>query len=119
VLPALLVAVAAYADSRGSHRIAFDALLLAVPCAFVAGLSAFERFLGARDDATAGFQALAWALVVTLVTLSCAFRSAAYDGLPPIAITSVVACLAIFAVQVTVVVAPFLRRLVSLRLAKP
>ena len=119
MLPALLVAVAAYADARGFHRIAFDALLVALPCACVAGLAAFARFLDARADPVVAFQALGWAIVVLLVTVSCAVRSSAYDGLPPIAITAVFACLAVFALQLTVVVAPLVRRLVLLRLAKP
>jgi len=113
------VLLAAYADSRGSSRIAFNLLLVAVPCACVAALSAFERFLGERGEPVAALQALGWAFVVLLLTVSCAVRSTAVHDLPPIAISSVIACLVIFAVQAGVVAAPFLKRLVQLRPAKP
>jgi hypothetical protein len=119
VFPALLVLLAAYADSRDSSRVAFNLLLVAVPCACVAGLSAFERFLGERGDPVAALQALGWAFVVVLLTVSCAVRSAAVHDLPPIAVSSVIASLVIFAIQAGVVAAPFLRRLVQLRPAKP
>jgi hypothetical protein len=119
VLPALLVILAAYADSRGSHRLAFDALLVAVPCACVAALAAFGSFLDSRDDAVAAFQALAWAVVVLLLTLSCSVRSSAVHALPPLATSTVAACLVVFAIQLVLAAAPFLRRLASLRPAKP
>ncbi len=119
MLPALLVTLAAYADGRGSHDLALDALLLAVPCAAVAALASFGRALDAREDAVAALQALLWGLVVGLLVLSCTVRSSALDGVPPLGVTCVFACLVIFAVQVTVAVAPFLRRLAQLRPAKP
>jgi hypothetical protein len=119
VLPALLVLLAAYADSRGSYRVAFDALLVAVPLACVAALSSFAVFLGRRADAASAFHALGWLFVVLLLVLSCAMRSAALHGLPALAVSSVVACLGIFATQVGIVVAPFVRRLAALRPAKP
>jgi hypothetical protein len=119
VLPALLVLLAVYADSRGSHRIAFDLLLVAVPAASVAALGAFGSFLERRDESAAAFHALGWGLVVLLLTLSCAVRSAALHALPPLAISTVVLCLGIFALQLGVVVAPVARRLVQLRPAKP
>ena len=118
-IPALLVLLAAYADSRGSHGLAFDLLLVAVPAACVAGLGAFERFLDDRVDPAVALQAGGWALVVVLLTLSCAVRSAAVHSLPPLAYSTVVVCLGVFAVQAGVVVVPFVRRLVALRLAKP
>jgi hypothetical protein len=115
----VLVLLAAYADSRGSHWFAFDLLLVAVPCAAVAALAAFERFLEARDEPAAALQALGWGLVVLLLTLSCAVRSSAVQALPPLAYSTLVMCLGIFAIQAGLVAAPFLRRLVPLRPAKP
>ena len=117
--PALLVLLAAYADWRSSHGIAFDLLLVAVPAACVAALAAFERFLDDRVDPAVTLQAGGWALVVVLLTLSCAVRSTAVHALPPLAYSTVAVCLVIFAVQAGVVVVPFVRRLVALRLAKP
>jgi hypothetical protein len=119
VLPALLVILAAIADSRGSHGIAFDVLLCAVPFAAVAALTAFGACLDARDDALLALQALLWGLVVLLLVVSCTVRSAALHGVPPLAVTSVIACLMIFAVMVVAAAAPYARRLAQLRPAKP
>lgn len=119
MLPALLVTLAAIADSRGSPGIAFDALLVAVPFAAVAALMAFGGYLEAREDAVVALQALLWGLVVFLLVVSCMVRSSALHGVPPLAVSTVVACLVIFAVKVTVAAAPYARRLAQLRPAKP
>jgi hypothetical protein len=119
VLPGLLVTLAAIADARGSHGIAFDLLLVAVPVACVAALASFGRCLEARDDATAALQALLSGVVVFLLVLSCMVRSQTLHGVPPLAVTSVLTCLMLFAVKLTVAVAPYARRLVQLRPAKP
>jgi hypothetical protein len=119
VLPALLVLLAAYADSRGSHGVALDALLVAVPFAAIAALGGFAAYLEARDDAVVALQALLSGLVVGLLVLSCAARSSALEGVPPLATTCVVACLFLFAVKLVLAVAPYARRLAGLRVAKP
>ena len=54
VLPGLLAIAAFYADGRGSHGLAFDALLGAIPFAAVSALETFGMCLDARDDAVAG-----------------------------------------------------------------
>jgi hypothetical protein len=120
VLPALLAAVAAVADSRGAHGLAFDALLAAVPFASVAGLAAFAEYLDAREDAVTALQSLLWALVVGLLVLSCAARSPATQThtLPPLGWSALVGCLGTFAVKATLAALPYVRRL-ALRPAKP
>lgn len=118
-LPVLLVSLAALADSRGSHALAFYSVFVAVPCSAVAALASFARYLEAREDATAALHALLWAFVVGLLVLSCMVRSTALHAVPPIAFTAVVACLVIFAVKLTVAVAPYAQRLLQLRPAKP
>ena len=70
VLPGLLAIAAAYADGRGSHGVAFDALIGAIPFAAVAALEAFGGFLDDRDDAVAAVQALLWALALALLVVS-------------------------------------------------
>jgi hypothetical protein len=115
----VLVLVAAIADSRGSHGLALNALLGAVPFAAVAAIAAFGRYLDARDDAVAAVQALLWGAVVVLLVLSCAARSSALEGVPPIAVSSLLACLVIFGVKLVLAAAPHARRLVALRPAKP
>jgi hypothetical protein len=119
VLPALLVVAAALADARGAHGLAFDALLGAVAFSAVAALASFGEYLDRREDAAAGLQALLWACVVCLVVVSCAVRSGAVHGVPPLAVSTVAGCLAVFALKAVVAAAPHARRLVQLRPAKP
>lgn len=121
LLPGLLALAAAYADSRGSHGLAFDALLGAIPLAAVAALESFGAYLDDRADAVIGLQSLLWTLALALLVLSCAARSPATDThvLPPVGASALVAALAVFAIKSCVAVAPFLRRLALVRPAKP
>ena len=115
----LLVAVAALGDSRGRHGLALDALLAAVPFAAVAAIAAFGGYLDRRDDAVVAFQALLWGLALVLLIVSCEVRSNALHGVPPLAASSLVACLGIFAIKAAFAAPPYLRRLADLRPAKP
>jgi hypothetical protein len=119
-LPALLVVAAAYADARGAHGFAFNALLGAVPFAAVSALIGFGEYLERREDPIAGLQALLWTLATGLLVLSCAARSPATEthALPPLGASALVGCLAVLAIKVCVAVAPQLRR-VALHTAKP
>jgi hypothetical protein len=121
VLPGLLAIAAFYADGRGSHGLAFDALLGAIPFAAVAALESFGTFLDARDDAVAGVQALLWALALALLVLSCAARSPATEAgtLPTLGASALVAALVVFAVKTCVAAGPFVRRVALVRAAKP
>ena len=120
VLPALLVLVAAFADARGAHGLAFNALLGAVPFTAVSALVGFGEYLEYREDSVAGLQALLWTLAVGLLVLSCAARSPATQMhvLPPLGASALVGCLAVLAIKAFVAVAPQLRR-VALHTAKP
>jgi hypothetical protein len=118
-LPGLLVVIAAVADSQASHALALDALLAAVPFAAVAAIASFGDYLDRREDAVVGLQAFLGAAVLALLVLSCAMRSGAIDGVPPLAVSSLVAALALFAVKAVVAAAPYARRLAELRPAKP
>jgi hypothetical protein len=115
----MLVAIAAIADGHGAHGYALDALLAAVPFTAVASIAAFGAYLDRRDDAVIALQALLWGAVLVLLLLSCEVRSSAIRGVPPLAVSSLVACLGIFAIKVTVAVAPYARRLAALKPAKP
>jgi hypothetical protein len=117
VLPALLALLAAVADSTGGHALAFDALLGAVPFAAVSALVAFGEQLD-RRDAVASMQAVLWGFAVVLLVLSCAVRSGASPGVPPLAESALVATLLVFGAKAVLALAPFLRRL-ALRPAKP
>ena len=122
MLPAVLVAIAAIADAHRAHGLALDALLAAVPFTAVSAVSAiaaFGGYLDRRDDAVVALQALLWGATLVLLLVSCEVRSAAMQGVPPLAVSSLVACLGIFAIKATVAVAPYVRRLAALRPAKP
>jgi hypothetical protein len=113
LLPGLLALTAAWADGRGSHGLAFDALLAAIPFAAVAGLEAFAAYLEDRTDSLIGLQALLWCLALALLVLSCAARSPAAEtqALPPLGTSALVAALAVFAIKACVAASPYLRRL--------
>ena len=119
-LPVVLVVIAAFADAHGSHGLAFDALLGAVPFAAVSALVGFGEYLERREDSLAGLQALLWTLAVALLVLSCAARSPGTEThtLPPLGASALVGCLAVLAIKACVAVVPQLRR-VALHAAKP
>lgn len=121
VLPALLAIVAAVADRHGSHGLAFDALLGAVPFAAVSGIVSFGDYLEQREDPVVAFQALLWACVLVLLVLSCAARSPATAAhqLPPLGWSALVASLAVFALKACLAVVPLARQVALARPAKP
>src|SRR5215471_10046114 len=110
VLPGLLVAVAAIADSAGDHGLARNALLFALPFAAVAALVGFGGFLDSRERFS-GIQALCSGAIVALLVLSCAVRSSALHGAPPLAVSSLVAVVALFALKGLLAAVPYWRRL--------
>ena len=117
----MLAVIAAVADARGAHGLAFDALLAAVPFAAVSALVSFGAYLEAREDAVCGLQALLWTLATTLLVLSCAARSPATEthALPPLGASALAASLAVFGIKLCVAAAPYLRRLALAHPAKP
>jgi hypothetical protein len=121
VLPGLFAIAAFYADGRGAHGLAFDALLAAIPFAAVSALEAFGSFLDARDDAVTGVQALLWALALAFLVTSSAARSSATAAgtLPALGSSGLVAALGVFAVKTCLAMGPFLRRIALVRPAKP
>ena len=120
LFPALLTVLAAYADGRGFHGLAFDALLGAVPLAAVAALTTFGVYLDEHDVQQA-VQAMLWGAALVLLVLSCAARSTAAQthSLPTLGSSALAACLAVFALKALVAAVPQLRRLALLRPAKP
>jgi hypothetical protein len=118
--PALLAVVAALADARGAHGLAYDALLAAVPFTAVTALVCFGEYLEHRAGPVGGLQSLLWCLSLALLVLSCAARSPATQThtLPPLGASALLACLAVFAVKLVVAGAPHVRRL-TLNPAKP
>jgi hypothetical protein len=119
-LPAILAAAAAFADARGAHALAFDALLAAIPFAAVSSLVSFGAYLERREATLRGLQALLWTFALGLLVLSCAARSAASATatLPPLGASALIACLGVFGLKACVTAAPFVRR-IALLPAKP
>jgi hypothetical protein len=119
-LPALLAVVAALADARGAHGLAYDALLAAVAFTAVTARVCFGEYLEHRAGPVGGLQSLLWCLSLALLVLSCAARSPATQThtLPPLGASALLACLAVFAVKLVVAGAPHVRRL-TLNPAKP
>jgi hypothetical protein len=108
VVPVVLVIAAAAADGAGAHRLAFYALLLAVPAAAVAALEAFAHVLdGARDH----LHALLWTVVLGLLVTGAAVRAplVTEGAVPTLARSALLACLLVFCVQAGVAVATELR----------
>lgn len=119
-LPAFLAALAAVADARGAHGLAFDALLTAVPCTAVTALVCFGDYLEHREGTLGGLQSALWGLALALVVLSCAARSPATQThtLPPLGASALLACLGVFGIKLVIAGVPHLRRL-ALHTAKP
>jgi len=117
-LPVLLVALAASADAAGAHSLARDGVFAALPFASVAALVAFGEAIDTRAR-FGGLQSACYFVIVALLVLSCALRSGAVHGVPPLAVSSLLGVLALFAFKGALVVAPHWRRLVVLSPAKP
>jgi hypothetical protein len=121
VLPGLLAVAALYADGRGSHGLAFDALLGAIPFAAVAALEAFGAFLDDRADTLLGAQAVLWAAALGLLVLSSAARSSATEAhtLPALGASALAGALVVFLLKGCLAVVPHVRRTPFVRPAKP
>src|SRR2546421_2243544 len=98
IVPFGLVVAAAFADKVGAHGLAFDAMLLAVPVTAIAGLAALADHL---ERGAPRMQALLWAVTLLLMVVGAAARAPALaEGVvPPLAVATLVACLAVFCVQ--------------------
>ena len=98
-----LVLSAALADARGAHELAFYLLVGAVPAAAIAALSTFGDLVEmpgrARGQAAARLDALLSALALLSVLVGAAARGQASDGVPPLAASALVACVAVFVAQ--------------------
>jgi len=118
-LPVLLAVLAAFADASGAHALARAALLVAVPLAALAALGAFGRYVDASADSPTAVQAILSSAVLALLVLSCAVRSTALHGVPPLGASSLGAVLVLYALKAVVTVVPHLRRVADLWPSKP
>jgi hypothetical protein len=95
VPPLVLALAAAVADAAGSHRAAFYLVLIAVPFAAGAALSAAGDL---ADGRRAGMRTVCTATALALLVLSSAVRSnTPTDGsLPALAVSALFACVAAY-----------------------
>ena len=117
-LPVLLVALAAIADAAGAHDLARDGILAALPFASVSALVSFGDFVDGRVR-LAGAHSFCSGAIVALLVLSCALRSGAAHGVPPLAVSSLLAAAALFALKGALAAVPLWRRVGVLSPAKP
>jgi riboflavin transporter FmnP len=117
LLPVALVLLVTICDAAHVPTLSFYFLLAAVPAIVVAGLRAVEEVLQEgghpHSRAIAILHAVALALVLAAAALRAPLR--AEGTVPQAAVSAVIACLAVFAVQGILTVLPTLRRGIRLR----
>ena len=96
-LAAFVVLGVALADATGDHRVAFYALVAAIPPLAVAAMDAFGEYL----EGASGLRALAWAVALALAVASSAVRGQVPGEatVPAVAVSALFACLALVWVQ--------------------
>ena len=113
LLPVALVLLATAFDAAGVSSLSFYLLLAAIPAVVVAGLAALEELVG--ENAVPYRKAVARLHVVTLVLLLVATALRAplrAEGIVPrAAVSAVVACLVVFAIQGLLGSLPALKRI--------
>jgi len=115
-LPVALVLIAALFDSLARPGFAFYALLVAVPLAAFAALSALGEMLDGTDraaaDGLAALDALLWGTALTLIVAATSARAGVLDGLPAggFAQPALIACLGTLALESLVAVVSHARR---------
>jgi hypothetical protein len=104
-LPFVLVLAAAVADASGLPSVGTVVLVAAVPAAAAAALTVFGELVQlpgrSRGIALARTEAVLSAFALVAVIVAAAARGAAVDGagVPPLAVSALVACIAAFALQ--------------------
>ncbi|HEY7691061.1 MAG TPA: hypothetical protein VH816_01835 [Gaiellaceae bacterium] len=113
LLPVALVLLAAFTDALDAPTLSFYLLLAAVPAIVVAGLAAVEELLQA-EEAMPHRRVVAMLHVVTLllVLTAAALRAPlrAEGTVPRAAVSAVIACLVVFAIQALIGSLPAIRR---------
>src|SRR5439155_14935091 len=100
VLAALVVLGVALADATGDHRVAFYALVAAIPPLAIAAMDSFGEYLEGRS----GFRALTWAVALGLAVASSAVRGQVPGEatVPAVAVSAFFVCLALVWAQAVV-----------------
>jgi hypothetical protein len=120
-LPVALVLLVTVADAAHASTLAFYLLLAAVPAIVVAALAALEEHLQPglslpHRKAVGLLHVVALALVLAAAALRAPLR--AEGTVPRAAVSAVIACLVVFALQALLAATPTVRRTLT-RLARP
>jgi hypothetical protein len=112
LLPVALVLLVTVTDAAGISTLSFYLLLAAIPAIVVAGLAALEELL--QPGALPHRRAVGMLHVVTLVLVlvAAALRAPlrAEGTVPRAAVSAVIACLVVFAIQAVIGATPAIRR---------
>jgi hypothetical protein len=97
---ALVILSVALADATGDHRVAFYALVLAIPPLAIATMDSFGDYL----EGGSGFRALTWAVALGLAVASSAVRGQVPGEatVPAVAVSAFFVCLALVWAQAVV-----------------
>jgi hypothetical protein len=100
VLAALVVLGVALADATGDHRVAFYALVAAIPPLAIVAMDAFGEYL----EGGSGIRSLGWAVALALAVASSAVRGQVpgETTVPAVAVSALFACLALVWTQAVV-----------------
>ena len=109
LFPVALVVAATWADSRDLHELAFYLLIAAVPAAAVSALSLFGELVdlpgGAEGEGRTRLETALASIGLLLLLVAAALRGQGTDAeVPPLAVSSLVACLVVFGAQALTVV---------------
>jgi hypothetical protein len=115
LLPVVLVVAATWADSRDLHELAFYLLIAAVPAAAVSALSLFGDLVDlparAPGEARTRLETTLASLGLLLLLVAAALRGQGTETeVPPLAVSTLVACLFVFGAQAVTAFAPKLER---------
>ncbi len=110
-----LVFLSTIMDAAGASSLAFYLLLAAVPAIVVAGLAALEEVLQPGSLPHRRVVARLHVVALLLVLIAAALRAPlrAEGTVPRAAISAVIACLAVFAIQGLVGALPAIRRVLA------
>jgi hypothetical protein len=112
LLPAALVLLVTITDAAHASTLSFYLLLAAVPCIVVAGLASLEELV--QPDARPYRRAVGilHIVVLVLVLVAAALRAPlrAEGTVPRAAVSAVIACLVVFAIQAVIGALPAIKR---------
>jgi hypothetical protein len=115
LLPVALVLLVTVFDAAHVPTLSFYCLLAAVPAIVVAGLAAVEELLEGEIQPYRRAIGMLHVLTLLLVLLAAALRAPmrAEGTVPRAAVSAVIACLVVFAVQFMIAALPAFRRTVT------